>query len=233
MAQDKTKKLLNGESNEGTVETPRQEDVIKIPVAFEPTSNSELISGINKIAKDKEDADEKPGPVIDDGLLVLEFGNHAAEWTDIYPCMGGVSKTSEGATVKLKSIDSKHVGGCRPLSAIRLIFTNDTCTPWFETKTAKEEDSNDIEERNGAEIDMSRSIRQVSARVSLGNAICALNLADEKDDTLFEIEWETFDLGRQWKTYKVPEDHEIIGIAVNATEHQENITRLGFICKKS
>ena len=78
--------------------------------------------------------------MIDEGLLVLEFGNHTAEWTDVYPpcmsginntSMGGVSKTSEDATVKLKSIDSKHVGGCKPLSAIRLIFTNDTCTPWF------------------------------------------------------------------------------------------------------
>ena len=58
----------------------------------------------------------------------------------------------------------------------------------------------DIEELSD-EIDTTRPIREISMRVSLGNALCALTMADDKGENLVDIEWENFDLGREWKTY--------------------------------
>ena len=50
------------------------------------------------------------------------------------------------------------------------------------------------------EIDTTRTIREISMRVSMGNALCALTMADEKGENIVDIEWENFDLGREWKT---------------------------------
>ena len=51
------------------------------------------------------------------------------------------------------------------------------------------------------EVDTTRPIREISMRVSLGHALCALTMADEKGEKIVDIEWENFDLGREWKTY--------------------------------
>ena len=135
-------------------------------------------------------------------------------------------------SIKLKGIDSRHKSGYTPLAGIRLAFTNGGTTPWQETATSKKGEAADIEELSN-DIDTSREIREISLRVSLGNAICALQMADEKGENLVDIEWENFDLGREWKSYKIPPGHEVIGVQSNTTNDDVNITRLAFVLRKN
>ena len=100
----------------------------------------------------------------------------------------------------------------------------------METSQSKK-GGEDIEELTH-DVDMSREIREISVRISVGNAICALNLADEEGESILDIEWENFDLGREWKTYNVPAGHQVIGIQTNTTNDESNITRLGFVLRK-
>ena len=95
----------------------------------------------------------------------------------------------------------------------------------------KNANKKDIEETN-CSLDITKSIRKIGVRLSLDNSICALNLTDENGDDIYDVEWENFDLGRQWKVQNVPAGHEIIGLAVNTKNDENNITRIGFICLK-
>ena len=62
----------------------------------------------------------------------------------------------------------------------------------------KNANKKDIEETN-CSLDITKSIRKIGVRLSLDNSICALNLTDENGDDIYDVEWENFDLGRQWK----------------------------------
>ena len=66
----------------------------------------------------------------------------------------------------------------------------------------------------------------------MGNQICALQLLDKDSETIVDIEWENFDLGREWKVSKVPEGHQLIGLRANTLADEQYITRLAFILQK-
>merc|ERR1712179_712732 len=118
-----------------------------------------------------------------------------------------------------------------PLSGIRLSFTDDSSTPWFQT-SLKDVPEEDVEELSD-DIDPSREIREITARTStVGNAICALNFSDAEGETILEIEWENFDLGRETKSFPVPAGHEIIGVQANCVNEDKNISRIGFVLRK-
>ena len=59
-----------------------------------------------------------------------------------------------------------------------------------------------------------------------------LYMIDDKGESIVDIEWENFDLGRQWKKAKVPEGHDIIGVQVNTTSKEDVITKLAFVLSK-
>ena len=167
----------------------------------------------------------------DKGLLVIEFGDSTAHWSDIYPSADQLEELKKDASLKLKGIDSKHVKGYTPLSGIRLSFTDGSSSPWMQT-SLKDVLADDIEEVSD-DIDTEREIREISMRVStVGNAICALDFSDAQGETIFEFEWENFDLGREWKTFPVPAGYTIVGIQANTTNEANNITRLGFVLSK-
>ena len=165
------------------------------------------------------------------GLLVLEFGDSSAHWSDVYPGPEELLKIQADPSVKLKAVDSKHKSGYTPLSAIRLRFTNDEETDWFETELAKKGVDGGIDELCD-DVDQTRAIREVAIRLTPGNAMCALKFSDEKGDDILDIEWENFDLCREWKAYQVPEGHELIGMQANCTNDPNNITRLAFVFRK-
>ena len=83
------------------------------------------------------DSNQELRTIEDKGLLVLEFGDSSAHWSDIYPSADAYEVMKDDASIKLKGIDSKHRSGFTPLAGIRLVFTNDQWTPWFETEMAK------------------------------------------------------------------------------------------------
>ena len=152
------------------------------------------------------DSQQELRTIEDKGLLVIEFGDSTAHWSDIYPSATLLEELKKDDSIKLKGIDSKHVKGYTPLSGIRLSFTNGESSPWMQTalKDVPEEDVEELAD----DIDTEREIREISMRVSsVGNAICALDFSDAEGETIFEIEWENFDLGREWKTFPVPAGH--------------------------
>ena len=73
----------------------------------------------------------------DKGLLVIEFGDNQAHWSDLYPSADVYEAMKDDASIKLKGIDSRHRSGFTPLAGIRLIFTNGESTPWMETEMSK------------------------------------------------------------------------------------------------
>ena len=79
---------------------------------------------------------------------------------------------------------------------------------------------------------MTRAIRKIGVRMSIGDAICALVLLDEKEDSIVEIEWENCEFGRYWVVEDVPADYGLIGLRANTTADPGIITRLGFVFKK-
>merc|ERR1712083_1010633 len=109
--------------------------------------------------------------------------------------------------------------------------SNDETSPWFETQYSKNGNPDDIEEL-ATDVDTSREIREISVRISMGNAICALDMSDGQGESLCEVEWENFDMGREWKTTEVPAGYEVVGIQANTTNDENNITRLGFVLRK-
>ena len=119
------------------------------------------------------DSNQELRTIEDKGLLVIEFGDPQAHWSDIYPNTEEFDKIKDDYSIKLKGIDSRHKSGWTPLGGIRLVFTNDETTPWIETSTSKKGEAADIEELSH-NIDTTREIREISLRTSLGNAICAL-----------------------------------------------------------
>ena len=166
----------------------------------------------------------------DKGLLVIEFGDSTAHWSDIYPSADQLANLKD-ANLKLNGIDSKHVKGYTPLSGIRLNFDDGSSSPWMQT-SLKDVPADDIEEVS-LDIYNEREIREISMRIStVGNAICALEFSDDLGATIFEIEWENFDLNREWKTFPVPAGYTIVGIKANTTNEPNNITRLGFVLSK-
>ena len=167
----------------------------------------------------------------DTGLLVFEFGDLQAPWTDAFPDPEGLIAINNDPTVRVSGIDSRHKSGYTPLSGIRLAFTNGTSTEWFETTASKQGPDAGIDELCD-EVDTSRDIREVSLRLSPSNAICAMKLTDEKGDDIADIEWENFDLCREWKAYQVPEGHDLIGLRANTIADTNNITRLAFVFRK-
>ena len=181
-------------------------------------------------ATDSDSAQELK-TIEDKGLLVLEFGNAQAHWSDVFPDAEALLAINDDPTVQLKGIDSKHKSGYTPLSGIRLHFTNDTSTPWFETQLSKKGVDAGIDELCD-DLDTSRAIREVSIRLTPSDAICALKLSDDKGEDIVDIEWENFDLCREWKAYQVPEGHELIGMQANTLNDPANITRLAFIFRK-
>ena len=62
----------------------------------------------------------------DKGLVVYEFGDSTAHWSDIYPNADQMDAIKGDDSIKLKGIDSKHHRGYTPLSGIRLVFSNDS-----------------------------------------------------------------------------------------------------------
>ena len=178
------------------------------------------------------DSNQELRTIEDKGLMVIEFGDATAHWSDIYPNADDFDAMKDDYSVKLKGIDSRHKSGWQPLAGIRFVFTNGSETPWFETEMCKKGEGEDIEELSSEDLDPTREIREISMRLSAGNALCALSIADDKGDSIIDIEWETFDLGREWKTYKIPPGHEIIGAQANTTNDKATITRLAFVLRK-
>ena len=82
------------------------------------------------------------------------------------------------------------------------------------------------------EVDMNRKIRMIGVKLTLGNAIVALNLCDDKNNDIVNIEWENYYVGRDWKCRRIPENYELIGIMANTKADKKLITRLGFVCRK-
>ena len=178
------------------------------------------------------DSNQELRTIEDKGLLVIEFGDTTAHWSDIYPNADDFDSMKDDYSVKLKGIDSRHKSGWQPLAGIRFVFTNGTQTPWFETELAKKGEAGDIEELSD-DIDTTREIREISMRLSLNNALCALNMTDEKGDSIVDIEWETCEHGREWKAYKIPPGHSIIGAQANTTNDGSTIQRLAFVLRKN
>ena len=166
-----------------------------------------------------------------EGLLVVEFGDTTAHWSDIYPKADGFDAMNDDFSVKLKGIDSRHMAGWQPLAGIKFLFTNDTSTPWFETESMKKGKEGDIEELSH-DVDPTREIREISMRLSLNNALCALIMTDEKGEAIVDIEWETCEFGREWKAYNIPSGHNIIGVQANTTSDGNTISRLAFVLRK-
>ena len=54
-------------------------------------------------------------------------------------------------------------------------------------------------EEISTDVDSEREIREIAVRLSMGNQICALQLLDAEGEAIADIEWENFDLGREWK----------------------------------
>ena len=79
---------------------------------------------------------------------------------------------------------------------------------------------------------MTRKIRLVCVKLTLGNAIVALNLCDEKNKDIVDIEWENYFEGRDWKCRRIPENYELIGLMANTKADNKLIKRLGFVCRK-
>ena len=71
------------------------------------------------------DSNQELRTIEDKGLLVLEFGDNSAHWSDIYPTADAYEAIKEDANIKLRGIDSRHRSGFTPLAGIRLTFTND------------------------------------------------------------------------------------------------------------
>ena len=62
----------------------------------------------------------------------------------------------------------------------------------------KKDSGEDMEEIS-TDVDSEREIREIAVRVSIGNQICAMQLLDKDGEVIADIEWENFDLGREWK----------------------------------
>ena len=136
--------------------------------------------------------------VEDDSLLVLEFGDSSLGWNVGYPQGSDLIQVKGDSSVRLTGIDSKHKKGYTPLGAIRLAFSNGQDTDWFSTSKCKKDSGEDMEEIS-TDVDSEREIREIAVRVSIGNQICAMQLLDKDGEVIADIEWENFDLGREWK----------------------------------
>ena len=119
------------------------------------------------------DSNQELRTIEDKGLLVIEFGDQQAHWSDIFPNADDFDAMKDDYSIKLKGIDSRHKSGYTPLGGIRLAFTNGESTPWFETAQSKKGEAADMEELSH-DVDTSREIREIAVRLTLGNAICAL-----------------------------------------------------------
>lgn len=94
-----------------------------------------------------------------------------------------------------------------------------------------DDENADIEEHDD-DIDPTRVIKSIGVKLSSGNAICELNLADQNDEEIVDIEWENCYVGRSWKVKYIPEGHELIGMVTHTKDKSKLITRMGFICRK-
>ena len=134
------------------------------------------------------------------GLLILDFGDSKAPYSDVFPGPEELKALSDDPNVRLQKIESKHKSGYTPLSGIRLHFTNGTSTPWFQTDMAAL-GSTDVIDTLESEVDPERAIREISIRMTQVDTMCALKLSDEKGEDIVDIEWENFDLCREWKAF--------------------------------
>ena len=159
-------------------------------------------------------------------LVVLDFGCAKADWTQKYPLMQNY-KQYYTKDIKLVSISSKHKDGFQPLSGIQFHFSDHRSTGWFETEICEDEGAN-IEEMHN-HIDPTRTIGSIAVKLAKNNAICELELADEKDKTIIDIEWENCLEGRDWKVKYVPKGHQLIGLMAHTKNESNLITRLGFV----
>ena len=57
--------------------------------------------------------------------MILDFGDTKAEWTEKFPEEEDLEEFIKDPTIKVKAIGSKHDSGYKPLSGIRLYFSND------------------------------------------------------------------------------------------------------------
>ena len=62
--------------------------------------------------------------------------------------------------------------------------------------------------------------------------MCALKFSDEKGEDICDIEWENFDLMREWKAFAIPEGYQLIGMMANTCADDAHIKKLAFVFLK-